>query len=44
LECAVEGRADFIVSGDRHLTDIESFQGIRIVNPVTFLELIKTEQ
>lgn len=37
LECAVEGHADFIVSGDRHLKDLESFKGIRILDPATFL-------
>jgi len=37
LVCAVEGRADFIISGDHHLKDLKSFQGIRIVDPATFL-------
>jgi putative PIN family toxin of toxin-antitoxin system len=40
LACATEGRADFIVSGDSHLTDLKTFQGIPIVNPATFLRLI----
>ena len=40
LECAVEGKAQFIVSGDRHLKDLGTYQGIRIVDPATFLELI----
>jgi uncharacterized protein len=38
LACAVEGAADFIVSGDHHLTDLKTFQGIRIVNPATFVK------
>ncbi|TWJ33038.1 putative toxin-antitoxin system toxin component, PIN family [Geobacter argillaceus] len=37
LICAVEGRADFIVSGDHHLTDLKAFSGIRIVTPAEFL-------
>jgi uncharacterized protein len=37
LVCAVEGQVDFIVSGDRHLTDIKLFQDIQIINPVEFL-------
>ena len=41
LACAAEGKADFIVSGDHHLTDLETFQGIRIVNPAAFLKLIR---
>jgi uncharacterized protein len=40
LECAVEGRADFIISGDHHLTDLKEFEGIKIVSPVTFFELM----
>lgn len=39
LECAVEGKADYLVSGDHHLTDLGSFRGIRIVPPATFLTL-----
>jgi uncharacterized protein len=41
LECAVAGKADFIISGDRHLTDLEDFQGIKIVTPARFLNLIE---
>ena len=37
LECAVDGNADIIVSGDRHLLDLESYQGITIVSVRTFL-------
>ena len=39
LACAVEGEADFIISGDRHLNDFKEFRGITIVNPSTFLAL-----
>ena len=31
LWCAVEGRADFIISGDQDLTVLESYEGIRIL-------------
>lgn len=40
LECAVESRADFIISGDRHLTSLKTFQAIKIVDPANFLALI----
>jgi len=33
LECAVEGWADFIVSGDSHLLNLKEYQGIKIVTP-----------
>jgi len=44
LACAVEGKADFIVSGDHHLTDLVSFEGISIVNPDGFLRLMRKTQ
>jgi putative PIN family toxin of toxin-antitoxin system len=36
LECAVEGRADLIVSNDHHLLDLKSWTGIPIVAGVDF--------
>lgn len=38
LECAVTGRADFIVSGDLHLKELKSFQEIPILSPAEFLQ------
>jgi uncharacterized protein len=43
LSCALEGKADFIISGDHHLTDFVSFEGISIVNPDIFLKLMKKQ-
>lgn len=43
LACAVEGSADFIISGDHHLLDLKNYQGIKIVNPARFLELMEGE-
>jgi putative PIN family toxin of toxin-antitoxin system len=40
LSCAIEGNADFIISGDHHLTNLVSFEGITIVNPDAFLQFI----
>jgi putative PIN family toxin of toxin-antitoxin system len=40
LACAVEGKADLIVSGDRHLKDLKSFRQIPIVDPAKFLQVI----
>jgi len=37
LACAVAGRADRIVSGDRHLLDLRSYRSIPIVTLATFL-------
>ena len=40
LECAVDGRADLIISGDRHLVKLGSFAGMRILSPRAFAELL----
>lgn len=37
LECALDGGADRIISGDGHLLEMMSVQGIRIVTVVDFL-------
>ena len=36
LEAAIEGTADYIVSGDADLLDLGSFQGIPIITPGEF--------
>ncbi|HTS49979.1 MAG TPA: putative toxin-antitoxin system toxin component, PIN family [Bryobacteraceae bacterium] len=41
LECAVAGKADLIVSGDRHLTRLKTFQSIAIVRPADFLRMMQ---
>jgi putative PIN family toxin of toxin-antitoxin system len=40
LECAVEGGAHLIVSGDRHLRRLKIYQGIPIVRPIDFLRTL----
>ena len=37
LECALDGDADFIISGDRHLLDIKVYKDIDIVRAGEFL-------
>lgn len=37
LECAAEGKADWIVSGDSHLLALKEYQGIPILKAVEFL-------
>ncbi len=43
LECALEARADAIVSGDRHLRKLRTFHGIPILTARAFLESIGEE-
>jgi putative PIN family toxin of toxin-antitoxin system len=40
LATAVAGKAHLIVTGDDDLLDLESYEGIRIVSPRKFLELL----
>ena len=38
LECAVEGKAQYIVSGDKqHLLPLKEYQGIKVLSPAEFL-------
>jgi putative PIN family toxin of toxin-antitoxin system len=43
LECALEVRADYIVSGDNHLKGLKEFQGIKIVSAKEFLGILSRE-
>lgn len=40
LECALEGKAQYIVSGDNHLLRLKVYMGIRIVTAAEFLETV----
>jgi len=40
LECAIEGNAQYLISGDRkHLLPLKEYQGINILSPAEFLKL-----
>ena len=41
LECAVEGKVDYIISQDKHLLKLKEFKGIKIVTAKEFLGLTK---
>lgn len=40
IAAAIEGRASFVVSGDPDLLSIKEHQGVRIVTPRAFLDLL----
>jgi predicted nucleic acid-binding protein len=43
LECAVDGRADFVVPGDtKHLLPLQDYRGIKIRGPSEFVRLLPT--
>lgn len=39
LECAFEGKVDYIVSQDNHLLKLKEFHGIKIITPEEFLKI-----
>ncbi len=41
LECAMAGRATYIVSGDRHLLQLGEYEGIQIVTVRQFIEAVE---
>lgn len=41
IECAVEGNAEYIVSGDVHLLEMGEYEGIKIVTPSQMLKILK---
>jgi uncharacterized protein len=42
LECAVAAKADFIVSGDKHLLDVRIYKKIQIQTAKEFLDRLNT--
>ena len=43
LSCALEGNADYVVTGDKDLLDMRTFRGVRIVTPREFLLLLDSD-
>ena len=41
LECAIEGKAQFIISGDKHLLEMGEYRGIVILPPAAFMTLLE---
>jgi putative PIN family toxin of toxin-antitoxin system len=41
LECAIEGDAKYVVTGDLDLLDLKNFRGIEIVRASEFLAILK---
>ena len=44
LECAVESRADYIITGDKHLKSLKHYSETKIVCPSEFLKIWETKQ
>jgi putative PIN family toxin of toxin-antitoxin system len=41
LACALEAKADFIVSRDPHLRNLKQFHGVRIIDVKAFMEKVR---
>ena len=39
IECAVAARAQYIISGDKHLLNLKTFQNITVISPSEFLNI-----
>lgn len=44
IACAIDGKGDYIVSGDKHLLDLEAYNGVRILTVREFLMTLVEEQ
>ena len=40
LAAAIVGRASFVVTGDPHLLTVREYEGVRIITPRSFLDLL----
>lgn len=43
IACALDGGAEYIVSGDPHLYTLKEYEGIRILKPREFLTILNTK-
>lgn len=41
LECAIEGKGQYIISGDKHLLKVGDYKGIIILPPTAFVALLE---
>ena len=44
LECAIEGEADCLVTGDRHLLELAVYREVQILRPREFVERLATRR
>jgi len=44
IECAFEGKVNYIITQDKHLLDIKQFREIKIVSPEEFLNILSQKE
>jgi len=40
VACAVEGHADFLVSGDKDILELVEYSGVRMILPLDFITIL----
>lgn len=43
ISAAVEGKADYIVSRDRHILDLKEYNNIKMISPEQFMKLFRSQ-
>ena len=43
IACALASKTKIIVSGDKHLLDIDGYQGIQVLKPRTFVDIYRLD-
>lgn len=41
VDCAVDGKVDYLVTGDRAVQKISEFEGISVVSPAQFIDILR---
>jgi uncharacterized protein len=44
IDCAVAAKADYLITGDKHLLNLGTFKMIRIVSVDTFIDILSSEE
>ena len=44
IDCAVAAKADYLITGDRHLLNLGTFKMIKIVSVDTFIDILSSER
>lgn len=44
IMAAIEGKADYIVSGDQHLLELKKYENIKIITPREFVEILEEQE
>jgi putative PIN family toxin of toxin-antitoxin system len=43
VECALQGKAQYIVSGDHHILSLKEYRGMKILSPTEFLREVESD-